>query len=188
MEINADKRTCLLPHPSHLQPSVPKGSTSNLIGPLHPLESKLSSDLPAWNDPFRFTPHNRPPSGLVHIPTLCVYVLAQMPVISPFHICASFFPLCWEKVGKRREKKRERSENSRRYYCAACMAPVVLPFHLCFLLYWQMVVIRQYGNTVVKIVFTDFFSPLVFMTWWSSWERCGLEQRATLPALFESRN
>lgn len=54
-------------------------------------------------------------------------------------------------------KKRECSENSRRYYCAACMAPVILPFHLCFLLYWQMVVIRQYGNTVVTIVFTVFF-------------------------------
>lgn len=81
-----------------------------------------------------------------------------MPVISPFHICASFFSLCWKKSGKRR-KKRERSENSRRYYCAACMAPVILPFHLCFLLHWQMVVIRQYGNTVVKIVFTDFFFP-----------------------------
>lgn len=104
MEINADKRTCLLPHPSHLQPSVPMGSTSNLIGSLHPLESKLSSDLPAWNDPFRFFPHNRPPSSVVHIPTLCVYVLAQMPVISPFHICA-FFPLYWEKVGKKEKKK-----------------------------------------------------------------------------------
>lgn len=103
MEINVDKGACLLPHPSHLQPSVPKRSTSNLIGLLHPLESKLSSDLPAWNDPFRFIPHNRPPSSL-HIPTLCVYVLAHMPVISPFHICASF-PPCLKKSGKRREKK-----------------------------------------------------------------------------------
>ncbi|KAG7226729.1 hypothetical protein INR49_014077 [Caranx melampygus] len=47
MEINADKGACLLPHPSHLQTSVPKGSTSNLIGPPRPLESKLSM-LKKW--------------------------------------------------------------------------------------------------------------------------------------------
>lgn len=101
MEINADKGTCLLPHPCHLQPSVPKGSTSNLIGPLHPLESKLSSDLPAWNDPFRFIPHNRPPSSLVHIPTPCVYVLARMPVISPFHLFSPLLKKKWEKKKKK---------------------------------------------------------------------------------------
>lgn len=76
------------------------------------------------------------------------------------HLC--LFPPVLRKSGKKREKKREPSENSRRYYRAACMAPVLLPFHLCFLLYWQMVVIRQYGNTVVKIVFTDFF----FFLWY----------------------
>lgn len=79
-----------------------------------------------------------------------------MPVISPF-VHLLFFPPLLKKVGK--DEKTECSENSRHYYCAACMAPVILSFHLCFLLYWQMVVIRQYGNTVVKIVFTDFFFP-----------------------------
>lgn len=76
------------------------------------------------------------------------------------HLCL-FFPGAEKKVGKEK-KGGESSENSRRYYCAACMAPVIHSFHLCFLLYWQMVVIRQYGNTVVKIVFTDFF-PLWYL-------------------------
>lgn len=84
-----------------------------------------------------------------------------MPVISPF-VLLLFFPPLLKKVGK--DEKTECSENSRDYYCAACMAPVILSFHLCFLLYWQMVVIKQYGNTVVKIVFTDFFfSPLWYL-------------------------
>lgn len=83
-----------------------------------------------------------------------------MPVISPF-VLLLFFPPLLKKVGK--DEKTECSENSRHYYCAACMAPVILSFHLCFLLYWQMVVIRQYGNTVVKIVFTDFFPPLWYL-------------------------
>lgn len=101
MKINGDKGTCLLPHPSHLRPSVPMGSTDNLIGPLHALESKLSDDPPAWNDPFCFMAHNCPPSSLVHIPTLWVYVLAQMPVISPFHSCDSFSPSA-EKNGEKK--------------------------------------------------------------------------------------
>lgn len=95
----------------------------------------------------------QPPTSLFRIPPLCVYVLAQMPVISPF--LALFYTRVLKRKREKR-KKRERSENSRRYYSAACMAPVILSFHLCFLLYWQMVVIRRYGNTVVKIVFTDF--------------------------------
>ena len=86
-------------------PVYRRGPPATWLDPPHPLESKLSSDLPAWNDPFRFIPHNRPASSLVHIPTLWVYVLSHMPVISPFHICASFFPLCWKKVGKVEEKK-----------------------------------------------------------------------------------
>lgn len=144
MEINADNGACLPPHPCHLQPSVPKGSTSHLIGPLHPLESKLSSDLPAWNDPFRFISHNPPPSFLIRIPAPCVCVGSDA---CNFTIPVFFLPW-WKKKWEKKEKK-GRSENSRRYYSAACMAPAILSFHLSFLLYWQMVVIRQYGNTVV---------------------------------------
>lgn len=92
MEINADTQACLLPHPSHLQTGVLRGSLAMWLDILHPLESKLSSVLPAWNDPFHIVPHNHPPSELVHI-ILCVYALAQMLVISPFHIFCLFFPL-----------------------------------------------------------------------------------------------
>lgn len=94
------------------------------------------------------------------------------------HLCLFFFPPHWKKCGKR-----EHSENSRHYYCSACMAPTVLCFHLCFLLYWQMVVIRQHEILWLGYFSLILFSPLVFMTWWSSWQHCGLKQRATLSSV-----
>lgn len=53
------------------------------------------------------------------------------------------------------------------------------PFISVSPLYWQVVVISSYGNTVVKIGFNDFFPALVFMSWYWSWKHCSLRHWAS---------
>lgn len=183
MEINADKGASSLPHLSHLQPSVPKGSTSNLIGLLHPLESKLSEDPPAWNDPFRFIPHIRPLSGPVHIPTVFVYVVVQTPVISPFHICVFFFSPALKKVWK---KGAQWKFQTLLLFCMHGSNGTLLSS-----LFSPLLTDGSYQtawNTVVRILFTDSFFPL-----WYLWPDdhhdsiVALNRGPLYPALFESR-
>lgn len=97
-------------------------------------------------------------------PCSCSYPVCICVGSDACHSCFFFTPTKKKKSGKR--WKKECSENTRHYYRAACMVPLMLSFHLGFLLHWQMVVIRQYGNTVVKIVFTDFF---YFFPLWYLW-------------------
>lgn len=118
-----------------------------------------------------------------HLPSLfpCSY-FDSVSICVGSHACNFtiphfFFLPTLKKNGKGRREK-EAYWEFQSYYSAACMYLLIFSFHLWSLLYWQMVVIREYGNTVVRIVFTGFF-PLVFMTWWSSWERCGLEQSSS---------
>lgn len=76
-----------------------------------------------------------------------------MPVISPFVLLLFFLPYWkkWEKM-----KKQSAVKIPDIITVQHAWLQWYFPF-ISFLLYWQMVVIRQYGNTVVKIVFADFF-------------------------------
>lgn len=121
------KGTCLLSHTRAIcgAPGVRTGSCLRQQTPTGPLDILWRASCQAIGlheaTLFRFIPRCRPAAASISVPCVCVCVLAQMPVISPFHRLWLFFPPCAKK------EKRECRENSRRYYCAACMMP---SFHL----------------------------------------------------------
>lgn len=87
---------------------------------------------------------------LVSVISLWIYVLAEMPIISPVYTCTSFLTRAEKWLEKKVEKIRECTATSRQHYHVAFMAPHCT--FIYFLLYWQMLVISRDGNSVVKAV------------------------------------